>query len=548
MEQQNLQEVWQVEVGGTVYEAAFGELGDWINEGSLLPEDKVRKGNLRWIEARQVPYLIPFFNAKESGLPMPVIVQTVNAVLPDAAVESPHSAIANSPIPVIEEPITPIASPPQTVTKPLNDPNFCSVHRDVATAYLCNGCGTAFCKTCPKSFGGTVKICPNCGEMCRSLNEARQLVEEHTKITTAVTEGFGANDFFKAFAHPFKFKTSLFFGSLMFMFFTLGQSSSIFGGIYMIVGAVFAGICANALRFGVLSNTIENFSQGKLDKSFMPDFDDFSTWDDVIHPFFLGVGVIISSFGPFIVTMLIGLYLVTSSVDLQRDAIQKDLENIPGTHYYTARDTVKQSDQVKSVLGDTVRKNDERLALQNEIAAGNSNVAAADQETLDQERLAAQIQESQKTQLESAFGKTPETRESENQAIVQSFLALAPPLVVIGAILFLWGLFYFPAACAVAGYTRLFTATINPLVGLDTIRRLGGTYVKILLMGLAIVITSLVIGGMLSLILSSFDMPGVGNLPAKALNSFFTFYFSIVFSCVLGYALFKSADKLHLPR
>ncbi|HSU26612.1 MAG TPA: hypothetical protein VLI65_11555, partial [Pyrinomonadaceae bacterium] len=79
MSQQNLQEIWQIEVGGQVYEAAFGELGEWIAEGSLQPEDKVRKNNLRWIEARKVPNLIPFFNAKEKGTGMPVVVNTTDA-------------------------------------------------------------------------------------------------------------------------------------------------------------------------------------------------------------------------------------------------------------------------------------------------------------------------------------------------------------------------------------------------------------------------------------------------------------------------------------
>ena len=79
MSTQNPNEVWQVEVGGQVYEAAFAELGDWIGEGSLLPQDKVRRGNLRWIEARRVPMLVPFFNAKEQGLPMPVMFSTTEA-------------------------------------------------------------------------------------------------------------------------------------------------------------------------------------------------------------------------------------------------------------------------------------------------------------------------------------------------------------------------------------------------------------------------------------------------------------------------------------
>jgi hypothetical protein len=46
--------------------------------------------------------------------------------------------------------------------------------------------------------------------------------------------------------------------------------------------------------------------------------------------------------------------------------------------------------------------------------------------------------------------------------------------------------------------------------------------------------------------LSAFDMPGVGNLPAKFIGSLFGFYFSVVFSCVLGFAIFKNAHKLDL--
>lgn len=67
---------WQVEVGGQIYEANYGELTEWINEGSLLPLDKVRRGNLRWIEARKVPGLRAFFDAKEQGIEPPVFAAT----------------------------------------------------------------------------------------------------------------------------------------------------------------------------------------------------------------------------------------------------------------------------------------------------------------------------------------------------------------------------------------------------------------------------------------------------------------------------------------
>ncbi|HEY0657482.1 MAG TPA: hypothetical protein VGD05_03365, partial [Pyrinomonadaceae bacterium] len=139
-------------------------------------------------------------------------------------------------------------------------------------------------------------------------------------------------------------------------------------------------------------------------------------------------------------------------------------------------------------------------------------------------------------------------QQKEYAQMFRGVLNLAAPLVIFGFLAFLWGLFYFPAACAVAGFTRSFTATINPFVGLDTIKRLGFDYAKILLMSLVMLIMTTVAGMVLSIVFSPFNIPQMGNLPAKVVGSIFTFYFSIVFSCVLGYALFKNADKLKLHR
>src|SRR5688500_3701668 len=145
----NTQEIWQVEVGGQVYEAPFGELGDWIGEGSLLPEDKVRKGNLRWIEARRVPSLIPFFNAKEQGMPIPVVVHTTDASLEEAAVES--DVIELSPVTqtfqaTVAEPIEHSVAMPAEPQNIPHDPDFCALHNDVPSVFLCDGCANGFCK------------------------------------------------------------------------------------------------------------------------------------------------------------------------------------------------------------------------------------------------------------------------------------------------------------------------------------------------------------------------------------------------------------------
>jgi len=73
MNAQTEAEIWQVEVNGEVYQADFTELTSWVADGALQPEDKIRRGNLRWIEAGKVPLLTAFFNAKAAGQPPPTI-------------------------------------------------------------------------------------------------------------------------------------------------------------------------------------------------------------------------------------------------------------------------------------------------------------------------------------------------------------------------------------------------------------------------------------------------------------------------------------------
>ncbi len=110
----------------------------------------------------------------------------------------------------------------------------------------------------------------------------------------------------------------------------------------------------------------------------------------------------------------------------------------------------------------------------------------------------------------------------------------------------LWGLFYFPVACAVAGYTRSITAVINSAVGLDAIKHLGFDYVKILLMCLVLAVFTFIVSLILGIIFSPFDLPQIGNLPLVAIASLFHFYIWIVFSIILGFALYKNSSRLNL--
>jgi hypothetical protein len=233
-----------------------------------------------------------------------------------------------------------------------------------------------------------------------------------------------------------------------------------------------------------------------------------------------------------------------STFTSQMETTKTTLEQTPGTPYYGVRDTLDQSNQVKGVLNQTEKINKERLEAQENLEHGEAPPAVDTEEEV--QRVNKMIAENKRQELESVLGKSPETRERESAAMVAGFLKLAAPIVVIGFVTFIWGLFYFPAACIVAGYTRSFTAAINPLVGLDTIKRLGADYFKIFLMELLILGAFIAVGTVVSIVLSAFDMPGVGNLPATAVQSMFWFYLVIVFACVLGFAMFKAGDRLKL--
>jgi uncharacterized membrane protein len=99
-------------------------------------------------------------------------------------------------------------------------------------------------------------------------------------------------------------------------------------------------------------------------------------------------------------------------------------------------------------------------------------------------------------------------------------------------------------ALAVAGYTESFGSVINPLVGLDTIRRMGGTYFKAFGMVLVIQMVGFVVAVIVAMITAPFALPFFGNLPATFIDGSLTFYFNLVIACILGLSLFKCADRL----
>jgi hypothetical protein len=142
--------------------------------------------------------------------------------------------------------------------------------------------------------------------------------------------------------------------------------------------------------------------------------------------------------------------------------------------------------------------------------------------------------------------KDSERQEEESTALtVVRQLVARPGLIILLTLAALgWAAFYYPMALLVAGWTEEFKSVINPLVGLDTMRHMGATYFKAFLMYVALEVFSFFVGLLVAIITSPFQMPFVGNLPGKFVGGAVTFYSSLVLACVLGLALFKSADRL----
>jgi hypothetical protein len=508
-------ENWQVEVNGQVYETTLAELTQWIAERAVLETDLVKKGNLRWTNAGKIPLLRKYFSGEAQ--PIAVNVPASVTTTPDFG-PAPENFVTASQ----ENPYQTHTSSAQTAHEFSNDTfdqplsatttNACINHPDAPPTFICKCCTNLFCRECVKSFGA-VKTCPLCGEMCEPFQTFQQKTATAYRRQQHFSKGFGFEDFGQALAYPFKYPLSLILGALFF-------SVLSFGGLF---GALFA----NMILFGSISQTIGNIARGKLDANFLPDFEDFSIWDDVIHPWFLGVGVSLISWGPTVILLLALAYgMASSMINAQKEMLENQ---------------IKQSQETSESL----RNNNEQVSP--------GNLTSEDMEALINGNNSQKSQEAAKKVEEMMRNSRKievERTKSEYEVIwmmLSPYLKAAIPIALALLTAILWGIFYYPIALAIAGYTRSFVSTINPVLGLSTIRQMGFTYFKAFLMYLFISFISLTAAMFVIILTAPFDMPFLGNLPAKFFNAILMFYFSIVTACVLGLAFYKSADKLDIP-
>lgn len=549
-------DVWQVMVEGQVYEAPYSELIQWHTEGCFHPTDMVRKGNHPWIEACKVPQLRQIFSS--APLVMPVQQQqpvpsfaasyqqpahdvkafqqpspSVNNFNPNAANPNTFGAPPNAPVygngvgnsfnpqqqnqpqlpnnnyqqqqvhvsPQPQQPHYPQPQFPQLqFTQPQNGwtpppppQNFlsdnCAAHPHIPAKYICRACSALLCNDCPKKMGMTVYLCPHCGAMCEPYEQMRK------KRETALrkSQGFSFEDLGQAIMYPLKFPSSLIGGMLLYAIFS-------FGGI---VGSLLAYM----LIFGCMVVIIRQVAWGRLERNFLATIGENGVLDDLIKPGFLGFGVTLVSFGPLILGFIIFLYLTLGAAS---DALQQ--RNLPQNQ--------PQMIQLQSDPGKEVFEKARRDAAQRERQLDS---AQKEKELAETKQQAAQI--------------------SSPRNPFSTLLAAAVPLILLMLFGLAWGFFYYPMALAIAGYTQDFLSVINPLVGIDTMKRMGSTYFKAFGMYVIIIIIQGALGFVVGILTIPFNTP-FGNIPQNLIGGAVTFYSSMVIACLLGLALFKCSDKL----
>jgi hypothetical protein len=479
--------LWRVSGPEGIFETDLETLKGWVADGRVLPTDMVSKGTLNPIEARRVPALRSIF---DSGSDAAQIIEPAPKMPPPPPVfvEDPREPVTEQ-RPAQFDPVS-NTPPAEAATTPPQ--RVCHYHPEVAAHYVCRVCTSEFCDKCPEFVtGNNTALCALCGNTCNRIEtEATRTARREVHGV-----GFGAADFALAFKYPLQHKMVLLGGAIAY-------------GLLQLAG-FYGHMAAYVIMFGCITRVISQVAWGRIAQNFMPDFSEFSLWDDLAVPIGLGVGITIVTWGPMIALILV-LVLgfagrsplgVTPPAEAQSSGLTKeDLSTLadPNADGKKLEEANKKLNQIRP--GHELNQEAEKAKAENDPMAGWRT-------------------------LMLIFGG--------------SVLMIVLLLVTIA-----WGLFYYPMALAVAGYTESFGAVINPMVGIDTIRRMGSTYFKAFGLVLGIQVIGFIVAIVVAIITSPFVMPFIGNLPGTFMQGAFTFYFNLVIACLLGLSLYKCADRL----
>jgi hypothetical protein len=244
-------------------------------------------------------------------------------------------------------------------------------------------------------------------------------------------------------------------------------------------------------------HTLYQVASGNLTR-FIPEFNDLS---DLTHPLRLSGAALMITWGPLLLlgvlfTANVGMGIGFSSLTGGTAVEKEQAVNAP------SKEEEPTLAEIQSLLGDT----------RGEEMDSEASVASRQPEK----------QTPPRTRIPAT--KTEITVPGEKTSGVSLLLLLA----------LLWKVAYTPVALIVAALSKNVLSVLNPLIGVDTIRRMGPVYWHVLLIYTGLTVTEAGMGKIFGL------MPIVGDIGMAFVKA----YVAIAVGCALGLAVFKKAPEL----
>ena len=335
---------------------------------------------------------------------------------------------------------------------------------------MCTQCGKGWCPECVQHHG-TAAICPDCDALCVKTAEKEEAERVARQRRRPLREELGT-----VFSYPLRDPMAYIMMAVVVGVFSVASKVAAFGGL---IGVVFY----YGLLYAYAFTAINRVSSGNT-TDFMPNISDIT---DLLKQVFLGLAAMIVSVGPLILLIVLGLGAALAMI-------------VGGGGGEPVFDEAVPPPEFREMLR-------EQGMSEEEIA-----------------------------EIEEGFGTEFDEGDDPYSDAGVSAAAVGTGIGVLIAFPFavLWALLYSPIALIAAAISQSFFATLNPVTGIDAIRRMGSIYWEAWLVYTGIVIVGGLLAGIVGIV------PFLGSFLAAFVES----YTFLCFGCLLGFAVFKRAKEL----
>ncbi len=370
---------------------------------------------------------------------------------------------------------------PSIPTPPAVSWRRCSNHPQVRSEAMCPSCKKGYCSQCGERVQRAV-ICPSCDGLCIKSEQFDQDLQREAQRSRNMFEDLGT-----VLAYPLRDPLSYVLLAVFTWVFAVAARWAMYGGLLGLL-----------LSQGVLMwyafTALARVANGNL-KDSMPEFRDI--WD-IVKAFLLGICATVVSSGPLIaVTVLVpGVALLS----------QMNRAEVPVSMAVVHAQPPDQQPVEPPVSG-----SEDEEGVEPETAPSDPSQPAA----------------SLPSGADGGGGLSP--------GGVAALAGVALGFLALAGLTLLWKIVYEPIALTVAGLSHSYGRTLNPLIGIDTIRKMGGVYWQAWLIYCILSAVQWVIGFVVSAI------PILGGLVVSFINA----YVYLAVGCLMGLAVFKKAKELH---